>query len=66
MDDPLLPRIEQSERRRRKRTLFRHRTIPVRMLVPNFFTLVLVAILLVVLALSEYLDSRRRAAGPVS
>ena len=31
--------------------------------VPNYFTLVIVAILLIVLALSEYLDGRRRAAG---
>jgi CDP-diacylglycerol--serine O-phosphatidyltransferase len=37
--DPLLPRIEEEERRRRRRLLFRHRKIPVRMLVPNFFTL---------------------------
>jgi CDP-diacylglycerol--serine O-phosphatidyltransferase len=37
--DPLLPRLEDEERRRRGRTLFRHSKIPVRMLVPNFFTL---------------------------
>jgi CDP-diacylglycerol--serine O-phosphatidyltransferase len=37
--DPLLPRLEGEERRRRGRTLFRHSKIPVRMLVPNFFTL---------------------------
>ena len=37
--DPLLPRIEDEERRRRHRLLFRHNKIPVRMLVPNFFTL---------------------------
>src|SRR6478609_3444472 len=37
--DPLLPRIEDAERRRRHRLLFRHNKIPVRMLVPNFFTL---------------------------
>jgi CDP-diacylglycerol--serine O-phosphatidyltransferase len=37
--DPLLPRLETEERRRRARLLFRHRKIPVRMLVPNFFTL---------------------------
>src|SRR4029078_5729318 len=37
--DPLLPRIEDEERRRRRRLLFRHNKIPVRMLVPNFFTL---------------------------
>jgi CDP-diacylglycerol--serine O-phosphatidyltransferase len=37
--DPLLPRLEDAERRRRGRLLFRHNKIPVRMLVPNFFTL---------------------------
>ena len=37
--DPLLPRLEYAERRRRGRLLFRHNKIPVRMLVPNFFTL---------------------------
>jgi len=37
--DPLLPRLEVEERRRRRRLLFRHNKIPVRMLVPNFFTL---------------------------
>ena len=37
--DPLLPRLEDEERRRRHRLLFRHNKIPVRMLVPNFFTL---------------------------
>jgi CDP-diacylglycerol--serine O-phosphatidyltransferase len=37
--DPLLPRLEDAERRRRRRLLFRHNKIPVRMLVPNFFTL---------------------------
>ena len=37
--DPLLPRLEDEERRRRGRPLFRHNKIPVRMLVPNFFTL---------------------------
>lgn len=37
--DPLLPRLEDEERRRRGRPLFRHRKIPVRMLVPNLFTL---------------------------
>ncbi|HEU4381252.1 MAG TPA: phosphatidylcholine/phosphatidylserine synthase, partial [Hyphomicrobiaceae bacterium] len=37
--DPLLPRLEGEERRRRGRLLFRHSKIPVRMLVPNFFTL---------------------------
>jgi CDP-diacylglycerol---serine O-phosphatidyltransferase len=37
--DPLLPRLENEERRRRGRLLFRHSRIPVRMLVPNFFTL---------------------------
>jgi CDP-diacylglycerol--serine O-phosphatidyltransferase len=37
--DPLLPRLEYAERRRRGRLLFRHNKIPVRMLLPNFFTL---------------------------
>jgi CDP-diacylglycerol--serine O-phosphatidyltransferase len=37
--DPLLPRLEYAERRRRGRLLFRHSKIPIRMLVPNFFTL---------------------------
>ena len=37
--DPLLPRLEDEERRRRRRLLFRHNKIPIRMLVPNFFTL---------------------------
>ena len=37
--DPLLPRLEKEERRRRHRLLFRHSKIPVRMLVPNLFTL---------------------------
>jgi CDP-diacylglycerol---serine O-phosphatidyltransferase len=37
--DPVLPRLEDEERRRRGRPLFRHRKIPVRLLVPNFFTL---------------------------
>ena len=35
-DEPLL---ETETRRRRRRSLFRHRRVPVRMLVPNFFTL---------------------------
>lgn len=37
--DPIVPRLEEETRRRRRRLLFRHRRIPVRMLVPNFFTL---------------------------
>ena len=37
--DPLLPRLEDEERRRRRRLLFRQNKIPVRMLVPNFFTI---------------------------
>jgi CDP-diacylglycerol--serine O-phosphatidyltransferase len=37
--DHMLPRLEDGERRRRRRLLFRHSRIPVRMLVPNFFTL---------------------------
>jgi CDP-diacylglycerol--serine O-phosphatidyltransferase len=37
--DHLLPKLEDQERRRRRRLLFRHNKIPVRLLVPNFFTL---------------------------
>lgn len=37
--DPVLPTIEQETSRRRRRPLFRHARVPVRMLVPNFFTL---------------------------
>jgi CDP-diacylglycerol--serine O-phosphatidyltransferase len=37
--DPIIPRLEQETRRRRRMPLFRHRQVPVRMLVPNFFTL---------------------------
>lgn len=37
--DHMLPRLEDEERRRRRRLLFRHSRIPVRMLVPNLFTL---------------------------
>jgi CDP-diacylglycerol--serine O-phosphatidyltransferase len=36
--DPLLPRLETEERRRRGRLLFSHEKIPLRMVVPNFFT----------------------------
>jgi CDP-diacylglycerol---serine O-phosphatidyltransferase len=36
--DPVLPKLETQERRRRGRLLFRHSKIPLRMLVPNFFT----------------------------
>jgi CDP-diacylglycerol--serine O-phosphatidyltransferase len=36
--DPLLPRLETEERRRRGRLLFRRSKIPLRMVVPNFFT----------------------------
>jgi CDP-diacylglycerol---serine O-phosphatidyltransferase len=36
--DPILPRLETQERRRRGRLLFRHNRIPLRLLVPNFFT----------------------------
>lgn len=39
MIESVEPRLEEGERRRRGRLLFRHRKIPVRMLVPNFFTL---------------------------
>lgn len=37
--DPVEPRLEKEQRRRRGRLIFRHRRIPVRMMVPNFFTL---------------------------
>jgi len=37
--DPILPRLERETRRRRGATMFRHQRVPVRMLVPNFFTL---------------------------
>jgi CDP-diacylglycerol--serine O-phosphatidyltransferase len=37
--DPLMTRFEHETRRRRRRLIFRHRHIPLRMLVPNFFTL---------------------------
>jgi CDP-diacylglycerol--serine O-phosphatidyltransferase len=36
--DPLLPRLETEERRRRRRLLFGPDKIPLRMVVPNFFT----------------------------
>ncbi len=36
--DPVLPRLEKEERRRRGRLLFRQGKIPLRMVVPNFFT----------------------------
>lgn len=37
--DPELPHIEKEITRRRRRRLFSHQRVPVRMLVPNFFTL---------------------------
>ena len=37
--DPVLPTIEEETSRRRRRPLFRHARVPVRMLIPNFFTL---------------------------
>lgn len=37
--DPIVPRLEEETRRRRRAPLFRHQLVPVRMLVPNFFTL---------------------------
>ena len=39
MDPTCCPRLEDEERRRRRAPLFRHSKMPVRMLVPNFFTL---------------------------
>lgn len=37
--DPLLTRLEEETRRRRRRALFKYRQVPVRLLIPNFFTL---------------------------
>lgn len=37
--DPEEPVLESESLRRRRRPIFRHRRVPVRMLVPNFFTL---------------------------
>jgi CDP-diacylglycerol---serine O-phosphatidyltransferase len=37
--DPVVPELEKETDRRRRRRLFSHSRIPVRMLVPNFFTL---------------------------
>jgi len=37
--DPIIPRLERETRRRRRAPMFHHQRIPVRMLVPNFFTL---------------------------
>lgn len=37
--DPVEPILDTETRRRRRLSLFRHRRVPVRMLVPNFFTL---------------------------
>lgn len=37
--DPEIPRLERETLRRRRRPLFRHSRVPVRMMVPNFFTL---------------------------
>lgn len=37
--DTIVPKLEQETQRRRRRPLFTHSRIPVRMLVPNFFTL---------------------------
>ncbi|MDX2202694.1 MAG: CDP-diacylglycerol--serine O-phosphatidyltransferase [Hyphomicrobiaceae bacterium] len=36
--DHLIPKLERAERRRRRRLLFRHNKIPVRLLIPNMFT----------------------------
>ena len=38
--DPIVPQLEKETRRRRRRPMFSHARIPVRMMVPNFFTLV--------------------------
>ncbi|WP_072396971.1 phosphatidylcholine/phosphatidylserine synthase [Hyphomicrobium sp. CS1GBMeth3] len=37
--DPVVPELEEHTRRRRRRRMFSHARIPVRMMVPNFFTL---------------------------
>jgi CDP-diacylglycerol--serine O-phosphatidyltransferase len=37
--DPILPRLERETRRRRRAPMFKQQRVPVRMLVPNFFTL---------------------------
>jgi hypothetical protein len=37
--DPVVPQLEAESRRRRRIPLFRHTHIPVRMMVPNFVTL---------------------------
>jgi CDP-diacylglycerol--serine O-phosphatidyltransferase len=37
--DPVVPQLEKETRRRRRRRMFSHARIPVRMMVPNFFTL---------------------------
>lgn len=37
--DPLISRLEEETRRRRRRALFKYRQVPVRLLIPNFFTL---------------------------
>jgi CDP-diacylglycerol---serine O-phosphatidyltransferase len=37
--DPVLPQLERETRRRRRTPIFRHQRVPVRMLVPNFFTI---------------------------
>ncbi len=38
MDEDVVPKLEEETIRRRRRPLFRHSRVPVRMLVPNFFT----------------------------
>jgi CDP-diacylglycerol--serine O-phosphatidyltransferase len=37
--DPVVPRLEEETRRRRRFRMFSHSRVPVRMMVPNFFTL---------------------------
>lgn len=37
--DPVVPQLERETRRRRRKLIFRHRMIPVRMMVPSFVTL---------------------------
>lgn len=38
--DPVVTRLEEETRRRRRRAIFKSRQVPVRLLIPNFFTLV--------------------------
>jgi len=37
--DPFVSKLEEETRRRRRRAMFKYRQVPVRLLIPNFFTL---------------------------